>query len=571
VKNYCDGGEAILEAIRRLGCDYIFASPGSEWGPVWEALARQKAESTAGPTYLDCWHETLAVDMTIGYTQMTGRLQAVMLHAGVGLLQGSMGIQCAQTCEVPMVVMSGEALTYGEDPNFDPGAQWYRSLSVVGGPHRLVESVTKWSGQAPSIQTLYETFIRSGELAQRTPKGPVYVNVPIETMLREWSPPADAREVPVAPKTQPQPQDVGKVADLLMAAKCPVIITEDAGRDAAGFQALVELAELMALPVVEGHSSAYANFPKDHPLHQGGNLAPYQNEADLVLLAACRAPWYPPSNKPANATIVSIGDNPLKGHVVYQNLQANLYLEGDVALTLRLLAEELKARGSHPDKYKERHDRLRREHDNQHAERGKNTEGHRTDSPIDPYWLLGALRETMPDDAIYVDETIVHSRMIQNDLSWSRPHSFFRSRGGLGQGFGLALGCKLAAPDRTSVLLIGDGSFLYNPIIQAFGASRDHKLPVLVIVFNNKNYEAMRQNHLSYYPDGTAYQKGIYHGVHIDGPDYAELGKPFGFSGERVENPEDLVAALRNGLAAVKGGKTHILNVVLTDKNPRAH
>jgi hypothetical protein len=91
--------------------------------------------------------------------------------------------------EEPMVVMSGEALTYGEDPNFDPGAQWYRSLSVVGGPHRLVESVTKWSGQAPSIQTLYETFVRGGELAQRTPKGPVYVNVPIETMLREWTPP----------------------------------------------------------------------------------------------------------------------------------------------------------------------------------------------------------------------------------------------------------------------------------------------------------------------------------------------------------------------------------------------
>ena len=77
-----DGGEAILEAFRNLGVDYIISSPGSEWAPVWDALARQKVNGTAGPTYINCWHETLAMDMALGYTRVTGKMQAVLLHAG---------------------------------------------------------------------------------------------------------------------------------------------------------------------------------------------------------------------------------------------------------------------------------------------------------------------------------------------------------------------------------------------------------------------------------------------------------------------------------------------------------
>ena len=109
MKNYLDGGEAILEAFRKLKIDYIMSSPGSEWSPIWEALARQKLDNKPGPTFVESWHETLAVNMATGYTLMTGRPQAVLLHAGVGMLQGSMGVHGALQNEVPMVVMSGES------------------------------------------------------------------------------------------------------------------------------------------------------------------------------------------------------------------------------------------------------------------------------------------------------------------------------------------------------------------------------------------------------------------------------------------------------------------------------
>ena len=91
MKNRFDGGEAIVEGFRKLGVDYILSSPGTEWAPVWEAMADQIHWRKSGPKLLDVWHETLAVDMAAGYTLATGRIQGVLLHAGSGLLQGAMG------------------------------------------------------------------------------------------------------------------------------------------------------------------------------------------------------------------------------------------------------------------------------------------------------------------------------------------------------------------------------------------------------------------------------------------------------------------------------------------------
>ena len=87
-----DGGEAVLRAAADLGVDYIFSSAGSEWAPVWEALARRDAAGGTGPRYLDLTHETLAVAMATGYANVTGRGQVVLLHAAAGLLQGANAI-----------------------------------------------------------------------------------------------------------------------------------------------------------------------------------------------------------------------------------------------------------------------------------------------------------------------------------------------------------------------------------------------------------------------------------------------------------------------------------------------
>jgi acetolactate synthase-1/2/3 large subunit len=562
MRNYLDGGEAILEAFRKLKVDYIMSSPGSEWSPVWEALARQKLENKAGPAFVESWHETLAVNMATGYTLMTGRPQAVLLHAGVGMLQGAMGVHGALQNEVPMVVMSGESQSLGEDPDLAIEQQWYGGLTV-GGIERYVEPVAKWARAVTSPYTLYESVIRAGEMAQRVPKGPVYLNVALEHMLHDWTPPVGARDVPPAPMVQPRSQDVEKVAELLATAKSPVVVAETAGRNPAAFSALVALAEAFAIPVINGRANSYANFPTDHPLYLGMGRYGALDDADVILLVGGRAPWYPPRRRPTRGKIVAIGDNPHKGDMVYQTLHADFYLEGDSAETLKLLATAMKSMKTDADAVRARRQRWAREHENYvtglRAEREKAGNG-----GLDPLALLGALNDAMPADTIYVDETITHSPLLRQHLPMKAPQSFFRGSGGLGQGIGTALGIKLAARERPVVLLVGDGSFLYNPIIQALGASQRHDLPIAIVILNNKKYEAMRKGHVHHYPDGASASKDLHYGVTIDGPDYEQLAGHFGFHGERVEKSAELPAALRGALAAMKDGRTAILNACVT-------
>jgi acetolactate synthase-1/2/3 large subunit len=539
------------------------SSPGSEWSPIWEALARQQLDKKPGPTFIESWHETLAVNMATGYTLITGRPQAVLLHAGVGMLQGSMGVHGALQNEVPMVVMSGESQTLGEDPDLDIEQQWYGGLTV-GGIERFVEPFAKWARAVTSPHTLYESVIRAGEMAQRVPKGPIYLNVALEHMLHDWTPPALARDVPPAPAVQPRQDDVATVAELLRNAKNPIIVTETAGRDPQAFSALVELADLLAIPVTNGRVNAYANFPTDHPLYLGLGNYKAVADADLVLLVGGRAPWYPARRRPTTGKIVAIHDNPLKGHMVYQALHADFYLEGGIPDSLKLLIAAIKSGKIDAEAVKTRRQRVAREHDSHvaglHAEREKAQNG----SGIDPLSLMGALGEVMPADTIYVDETITHSPMLRQHLPQTTPQSFFRGSGGLGQGIGTALGIKLAAPQRPVALLVGDGSFLYNPIVQALGASKRHDLPIMIIILNNQKYEAMRKGHVHHYPDGASASKDLHFGVTIEGPDYERLGSHFGFHGERVEKLAELKGALQKALAATKSGKTAILNVVVT-------
>jgi acetolactate synthase-1/2/3 large subunit len=563
MKNYLDGGDAILEAFRNLGVDYIMSSPGSEWGSVWEALARQTVTKTTGPKYLSCWHETLAADMAIGYTMTTGRMQVVMLHAGVGLLQGSAGIHSAYIQNVPMIVTSGESLTYGEQKGFDPGMQWYQNLNVVGGPHRLVEPFVKWSSQAPSPETLYETMVRAGQMAQRTPMGPVYVNVPIETMLQEWQRPAKLGMSPAVVPPRAPVSEIEKVAELLVNARNPVITTEAGGRTPESYAALAALAEALAIPVVETPSSIYSSFDKDNPLHQGPSFKPFFESADLILVVRSRAPWYPPANRPPNATIVLIDENPYRVHMVYQNLHADMVLEGDVSFTLETLAAAAKSARSDPAKVDDRRARHTAAHRKLDDARLSAVAQAKTKRPIDPVWLCAALAEALPAETMYVDESVTHRGIVEAHLRNRGPMSFLKARGGLGQGLGIATGVKLAFPDRPVVSLIGDGSFLYNPVTQSLGFARNSGLPVLIVVFNNNGYRAMRENHLDYYPDGIAKQNDLFYGETIGGPDYAVLGAPFGGWGRRVEDPNELVPALREAHAATRDGRTAILNVVL--------
>jgi thiamine pyrophosphate-dependent acetolactate synthase large subunit-like protein len=369
--------------------------------------------------------------------------------------------------------------------------------------------------------------------------------------------------VPPAPKLVSAQNDIARVAELIAKAKNPVVMTEGAGRTAEAFEALVALADLAALPIVEKPGATFANFPKDHPMHQGHDFKPYWDTSDLVIVVQTRTPWYPPSAKPPNAVIVDIDDVPHRPYMAYQNHQANIYLEGETATALRDIANALRGMSLDEGNISERRKKLTAAHDALVEKRRARQTAAREKKPIDPVWLCAALSDTLPDDTIYIDEVTTHTGLLREHIRWNKPQSLFTRQGGLGQGLGLSLGVKLAKPDRPVVTLIGDGGFLYNPVLQSFGASRDFNLPILVVIFNNRKYAAMQNMHKRMYPEGVAVETGNYLGTHINGPDYVKVIEAFGGYGERVEDPEALVGALKRGQEAVAAGKTAVLDVIV--------
>src|SRR5260370_35564324 len=118
-----------------MGVERIFASPGSDWAPLWEALAKPYQPGEV-PEYISSRHEETAVGMATGYAKATGKLPALVLHTTVGALHATMGLRAALHERIPMVVLAGESVSFAENQDSQAGRQWLRVLTDIGGPAR---------------------------------------------------------------------------------------------------------------------------------------------------------------------------------------------------------------------------------------------------------------------------------------------------------------------------------------------------------------------------------------------------------------------------------------------------
>lgn len=552
------GSEALLRALRAMGVERIFASPGSDWAPLWEALARPWKAGEV-PEYISSRHEETAVGMASGYAKSTGKLPALVLHTTVGVLHATMGLRAALHERVPMVVLAGESVAFGEPPAPPAGRQWLRVLTDVGGPAALADRSVKWSFGLNTSLILPHTIQRACQLAMSAPKGPVFVSVPTEMLMETMSAEAPPAALPAA--TVASDDAIAELAAAIGAAKRPVIVTEELGRNPAAVEALVRLAEALGAPVLDGWHADYINFPRDHPLYAGvarEPLHPLVKEADFVLLAEAVAPWHPPSAL-ASAKVAAIGEDPLHSNLPYWGFRADHVLPGDAAASLARLASALPRRsGAHKHGWREQKADLR-------AKARSAGEG----STITAAWIAHELNEVLPDDAILVNETISHSGDLAYLLDRLKPGGFYEaSYGGLGMGLGTALGVRHAHPERPVVLTIGDGSFYYNAVVAAFGAAQELALPILVVLFDNAGYFSQKNDVVREYPQGWAVRTNKFAGTSITPmPDYPLLAKAFGGAGEKVERPRELRAALQRGLQALEKGQLALVHCVLEPVN----
>ncbi len=559
------GGEALLRVLGAMGVERIFASPGSEWSPVWEALAAPKSESI--PLYMSTRHEEVAVGMASGYAKSTGKLPAVMIHTTVGALHATMAMRGALHEQVPMVVFTGESIGFGEDGGPDVGGQWLSHLGDMGGPARLVDRCVKWSFGVNTKSILPSTIQRACRLAMAAPRGPVFVSLPMEYLFDQMT-----HDVPSengsAPAPTADPKGIAALAELLAAAKNPVIVAEDAGRTAKTVELLVEIAELLGAGVVETRSTGCVNFPRTHPLHAGYEPAEHLKDADALLLLSVIAPWHPASRRPAlaGAKVAVLDENPLRIELPYWGYQADLCLTGEIESSLEELLGALKKRVSQGDSERARRREAWKNRNEARRKKWREEAAALADAkPMDTRWVAHEVSRALPADAIVVEETITHRLAVHRYFDALKPGSFFAGCiGGLGTGLSTALGVKAANPKRPVICLIGDGSFNYDPAPAALGAAQEHNLPILIVMFNNQGYLSQKSGIPKYYPNGWAVKTRNFSGLHIAPcPEYSTIAKAFDGYGEKVEEPGEVRKAVERGLRAVAAGQVALLDVRL--------
>ena len=557
------GADGILDTLRAHGIDCIFASPIAVMAPLWEAMAQRRARGEPdAPRYVRCRHESLAVSLASGYYKATGRPQAVFLPTGLGVQHGAMALRSAFHDRTPMLVLSPDSLTYGDDPALDPGPEWPSLLVDLPGPARHAELCVKWAREAKTPADLVHELRRALYFCQTVPRGPTLLSVPFDLLLQRMEPDTAPPIEPAAVVASPQQLDA--IAALLLSAENPLIVTEHAGRTAADAATLTALAELLGAPVFEFMLPAYHNMPRAHPLCMLGPAEPVLAQADVIAIAGANAGWHPPHTalRP-DCRVIHLEEDPLRPRAPYWGYRTTHAVAGDLRGNLEGLVERIRARrGSAPAGRAERwHAYKAAARHAAHAAADQALAAARDAVPAAA--LFRALHEALPASSSVVDEIVAQAPQMLQFLFESKSFRQYRGWfGGLGTSLGTALGVKLARPQHPVVCIVGDGALHYNPVPAALGLAQEYALPILIVVCDNRAYVSQTWNVHKYFGGGTAVRSGNFIGDVIGPtPDYVKLAEAYGGTGERVRQADALPAALERALAALAAGRCVLLDV----------
>ena len=562
--------EAYIRALVGQGVDCLFLNPGTDTFPIQEALSKLEQLVEPVPRTVLCLFEIVALAAAHGYYAATGRAQAVLVHADVGTQNLGGMLHNAQRGRAAVLIAAGRT-PYTTDPRQrgtrDTYIHW---LQEQFDQHGIVRNFVKWDYELRRPDQVGEVVARAFQIATSDPPGPVYLTLPREVLM---APAGDVRlfaraQMPPARFGAGDPEALREVARRLVQSDRPLVLTATTGRSRQGFDGLLQLAELLALPVVERRERT--NFPPNHGLHQGFDPAPLAGSADLILVLDHDVPYIPTHvSLASDATVVGIDLDPIKERIPLWTFPVTMPIRADTGRALAaiagyaadLLTESIRNR------IEARRVALASAHAQRRAAWDAAADAVRGSRPIAREWLsycLGQLQREAPA-CVFVDETVTSSQTLWQHLANDEPGTIFGSGGsGLGWGVGAAVGIKLALPDRPVVLLVGDGSFVFGEPLAALWAARAHNAPILIVIFNNACYNATKEPLVGAYAEGYSVRGSRFVGIDlIPSPRYDLLGPVVDAVGERIEDPGEVLSALRRGLEHVRNGRSVILDVIL--------
>ena len=543
-------GGALFTRLKALGVDYVFANSGTDFPPVIEGLAEAQAKDIDLPRALVIPHEHAAMGMAHGYTLMTGRSQAVMLHTNVGLANGVIGAINAACEHIPLLLMSGRT------PVMEEGRFGARTVPIAWGQEMrdqaaMIRESCKWEYELRFPEQIAGLLDRAHAIANSTPKGPVYLSLPRETLCE--GAPRDGLEDPptMAPVTgAPDPAALRSAAELLAKAKAPLVIAQRGVGDAETFEAFADWAEDWGIAVCSWWATHLA-ISTEHPCHVGADPGPWMEKADVVVVLNCLAPWWPDKHKLADgAKVINIGPDPVFSRFPVRNFRSDLTIAGETALTVPALIEAMKPLKRDRDALAARRDRLAGASAENRAtlvERATETTRGITKAYVSH--CLGKALNGVKSSVFSELGTMLGTITREDHKSWfQEPHS-----GGLGWSFPTALGAQLAEPDRVCVATMGDGSYMFSNPTACHQIAEALELPVLIVILNNEEWGAVRASVTGLYPNGFASRANEMPLTALKpSPDFTNVAAASRAWARKVTDPQELPRVIEQALRVVR-------------------
>jgi thiamine pyrophosphate-dependent acetolactate synthase large subunit-like protein len=576
------GSDVIVDLLKAFEIEYVALNPGATFRGLHDSIVNYGGNHM--PEVITCTHEEITVAIAQGYARAKGKPMAAAVHDIVGLQHASMAIYNAWCDRLPVIVMGGTGPM--DTAHRRPWIDWVHTALVQGN---LVRDFVKWDDQPGSVEAVPDSFIRAYRLATTDPMGPVYLCYDGDVQERKLDgeiPFTSLDRYPAPLPMQAPEEGFEKTIRWLLETKAPVIIADWVGRREAGFKALLELAELLAIPVFDQFGRF--NFPVSHPLNLTGMQEKVLGQTDLVLVldvpdlegAVSKRMQEKGRRRPIpllspKAKIINVGLDDLLvrawSHDFNKLREADLSILADTSVFLpellrRLKAEKegLKERASDIEKRRAEWNNLYKEKE---EARTKETKAKWDEKPISTSRLYSEMAEVLKNE----------SWVLTNGTSSGKENLFLPARqfnqilgkykgGGLGYGLPASLGASLAHKDsgKICVDLQPDGDFLFT--VSGLWTAAHHKIPLLIVVCSNRSYynDEEHQERMAQLRGRPVENKVI--GIRIDEPavDFAATARSYGVWGTGpITEPRDLGKALRDALKVVKEeGKPALIDVV---------
>ena len=522
------GADAVIQALSEQGVEVVFGMVGGAIMPVYDALYRAGA-----PRHIICGHEQGAAHMAEGYARVTGKAGVVFTTSGPGATNLVTGLANAMMDSTPLVALTGQVSSslLGNDA-FQEADMWGITMPI-----------TKHNYQVQSVDDLPRVMAEAFRLAQGGRPGPVLIDLPRDIMLAPCPAPEQAAGPPPARRGsgRPRPEQVTRAAELVAAARRPVILAGGGVVHAGAHRELKQLAEALEIPVATT-LMGLGCFPAGHRLFLGmpgmhgtgyANLA--LHHADLILVVGCRlddrvtgkVERFAPG-----ARMVHLDVDPSE---IGKILPAAVGMACDAAAGLRALLEALQGQRppDHRARWLGRIEQWRRRFPMTYPRRP---------GVIAPQQVVEELGRRLAPEDVVVTGVGQHQMYAAQYFPFRRPRSLVTS-GGLGtMGFGLpaAIGAKLGRPQSRVICIDGDGSFLMT--IQELTTAVRYRIGLVVVILNNAFLGMVRQWQ-DLFLEGRRAQ------TELDPPPFDQVARAFGGLGRQVQEPDELESALDWALA----------------------